>query len=204
MARRFRRIRRWVCAVSLLTAAKEYPTSWSPPTAVKPGRSGARRRPRPVLVREWKVSLKLAPGKYRLMVVRPPRRPVAAARTVVEPAGYMRNVVEATNVSRHEATANEPLCDPSPRLAPRPRFGSHRRPARLSAAGRDGWPQARPGRRTAAVCEACHSADYITTQPPKEGKAFWQAEVQKMIKVYKAPIAESDAAIIVDYLAATY
>jgi sulfite dehydrogenase (cytochrome) subunit B len=61
-----------------------------------------------------------------------------------------------------------------------------------------------PGVETAAVCQACHSADYITTQPPKEGKAFWQAEVQKMIKVYKAPIAESDAAIIVDYLAATY
>ena len=61
-----------------------------------------------------------------------------------------------------------------------------------------------PGVEAAAVCEACHSADYITTQPPKEGKAFWQAEVQKMIKVYKAPIAESDAAIIVDYLAATY
>jgi len=61
-----------------------------------------------------------------------------------------------------------------------------------------------PGVETAIVCQACHSADYITTQPPGEGKAFWQAEVQKMIKVYKAPIAESDAAIIVTYLAATY
>ena len=30
------------------------------------------------------------------------------------------------------------------------------------------------------------------------------AEVQKMVKVYKAPIAEADAAVIVDYLAATY
>jgi sulfite dehydrogenase (cytochrome) subunit B len=61
-----------------------------------------------------------------------------------------------------------------------------------------------PGVDTAIVCQACHSADYITTQPPGEGKAFWQAEVQKMIKVYKAPIAESDAAVIVNYLAATY
>jgi len=61
-----------------------------------------------------------------------------------------------------------------------------------------------PGVETAVVCQACHSADYITTQPPGEGKAFWQAEVQKMIKVYKAPIAESDAAIIVNYLSATY
>jgi sulfite dehydrogenase (cytochrome) subunit B len=61
-----------------------------------------------------------------------------------------------------------------------------------------------PGVETAIVCQACHSADYISTQPPGEGKAFWQAEVQKMIKVYKAPIAESDAAVIVNYLAATY
>ena len=42
------------------------------------------------------------------------------------------------------------------------------------------------------------------TQPPREGKAFWQAEVQKMIKVYKAPIGDNDAAVIVNYLAATY
>jgi sulfite dehydrogenase (cytochrome) subunit B len=61
-----------------------------------------------------------------------------------------------------------------------------------------------PGVETAIVCQACHSADYISTQPPGEGKAFWQAEVQKMIKVYKAPIADSDVAIIVNYLAATY
>ena len=70
----------------------------------------------------------------------------------------------------------------------------------------DETAELKPGRgvETAIVCQACHSADYITTQPPGEGKAFWQAEVQKMIKVYKAPIAEGDAAIIVDYLAATY
>ena len=61
-----------------------------------------------------------------------------------------------------------------------------------------------PGVETAAVCTACHSADYISTQPPEKGKAFWQAEVQKMIKVYKAPIKEDDAATIANYLAATY
>jgi hypothetical protein len=61
-----------------------------------------------------------------------------------------------------------------------------------------------PGVETAAVCQACHSADYIATQPPGKGKAFWQAEVQKMIKVYKAPIAESEASVIANYLAATY
>jgi len=61
-----------------------------------------------------------------------------------------------------------------------------------------------PGVETAAVCQACHSADYIATQPPGKGKAFWQAEVQKMIKVYKAPIGEDDAAVIANYLTATY
>jgi mono/diheme cytochrome c family protein len=55
-------------------------------------------------------------------------------------------------------------------------------------------------------CSACHSADYISTQPrgPKFKKDFWQAEVTKMIKVYGAPIDDEDAAKIVDYLAATY
>jgi hypothetical protein len=61
-----------------------------------------------------------------------------------------------------------------------------------------------PGVDTAIVCTACHSADYISTQPPGKGKAFWQAEVQKMIKIYKAPIGEDDAAVIANYLAAAY
>lgn len=55
-------------------------------------------------------------------------------------------------------------------------------------------------------CTACHSADYIKTQPegPKFKKDFWQAEATKMIKVYGAPIDEADVSKIVDYLAATY
>jgi mono/diheme cytochrome c family protein len=55
-------------------------------------------------------------------------------------------------------------------------------------------------------CTACHSVDYIQTQPrgPKFKKDFWQAEVTKMIKVYGAPIEEADVPRIVDYLAATY
>jgi mono/diheme cytochrome c family protein len=55
-------------------------------------------------------------------------------------------------------------------------------------------------------CTACHSADYIKTQPqgPKFKKDFWKAEVTKMIKVYGAPIEEADIGKIVDYLAATY
>ena len=55
-------------------------------------------------------------------------------------------------------------------------------------------------------CTACHSADYVKTQPqgPKFKKDFWQAEVTKMIKVYGAPIDEADIGKIVEYLAATY
>jgi hypothetical protein len=55
-------------------------------------------------------------------------------------------------------------------------------------------------------CAACHSADYIKTQPqgPTFKKDFWQAEVTKMIKVYGAPIDDADVSKIVDYLVATH
>jgi mono/diheme cytochrome c family protein len=55
-------------------------------------------------------------------------------------------------------------------------------------------------------CTACHSADYIGTQPrgPKFKEDFWKAEVTKMIKVYGAPIDDADVGKIVDYLAQTY
>jgi mono/diheme cytochrome c family protein len=55
-------------------------------------------------------------------------------------------------------------------------------------------------------CTACHSADYVKTQPRGEKfkKDFWQAEVIKMIKVYGAPIDDADVGKIVDYLTANY
>ncbi len=53
-------------------------------------------------------------------------------------------------------------------------------------------------------CKACHSADYVNVQPPNKGKAFWEGEVQKMIKVYHAPISEADVPTIAEYLAKTY
>ena len=53
-------------------------------------------------------------------------------------------------------------------------------------------------------CASCHSTDYINYQPAKKGAAFWEAEVQKMIKVYHAPIDEADSKAIAAYLAATY
>jgi sulfite dehydrogenase (cytochrome) subunit B len=55
-------------------------------------------------------------------------------------------------------------------------------------------------------CTACHSVDYIKTQPqgPKFKKDFWQAEVTKMIRVYGAPVEDADVGKIVDYLAQNY
>jgi len=55
-----------------------------------------------------------------------------------------------------------------------------------------------------AYCAACHSRDYITTQPPARGKEFWAAEVNKMVVVYGAPIPDSERPMIIEYLAATY
>jgi mono/diheme cytochrome c family protein len=42
-------------------------------------------------------------------------------------------------------------------------------------------------------CSACHSLDYITTQPRGKGAQFWKDSVAKMITVYKAPISPEDA-----------
>jgi len=55
-------------------------------------------------------------------------------------------------------------------------------------------------------CTACHSADYVQTQPrgPKFKEDFWRAEVTKMIKVYGAPIEDADIGKIVEYLTQTY
>lgn len=53
-------------------------------------------------------------------------------------------------------------------------------------------------------CLSCHSVDYIAMQPPKKGRTFWEAEVTKMVKVYRAPIDEGDAKVIAEYLAEAY
>jgi mono/diheme cytochrome c family protein len=55
-----------------------------------------------------------------------------------------------------------------------------------------------------ANCALCHSLDYIATQPPGMGKAFWQGEVTKMIGTYGAPVDEAATGAIVEYLSANY
>lgn len=53
-------------------------------------------------------------------------------------------------------------------------------------------------------CATCHSLDYIQMNSPFLSPAGWDAEVSKMIKVFGAPIADSDAAIIAKYLKKNY
>ena len=49
-------------------------------------------------------------------------------------------------------------------------------------------------------CLACHSAGMVLNQPALP-TATWNAEVHKMISVYKAPVAPDDVPAIVTYLA---
>ena len=48
-------------------------------------------------------------------------------------------------------------------------------------------------------CLACHSAGMVLNQPALT-RAAWQAEVHKMITVYKAPIDDADVPAILAYL----
>jgi mono/diheme cytochrome c family protein len=53
-------------------------------------------------------------------------------------------------------------------------------------------------------CAACHSLDYPRTNAPFMDRKVWQAEVDKMINVFGAPIEPNDAKAIVDYLTKNY
>ena len=62
-----------------------------------------------------------------------------------------------------------------------------------------------PGRELVeANCVMCHSLDYIPMNSPFLDRKGWEASVNKMIKAMGAPIGESEARAIVDYLAANY
>jgi sulfite dehydrogenase (cytochrome) subunit B len=61
-----------------------------------------------------------------------------------------------------------------------------------------------PGREvTQTQCQFCHSTDYIVMQPRGDAKQ-WEGVVTKMIKVFGAPVSETDAKTIRDYLARAY
>lgn len=62
-----------------------------------------------------------------------------------------------------------------------------------------------PGRdKVEANCASCHSLDYIQGNSPFMNRTVWDAEVAKMIKAYGAPISDTDAKEIADYLAKNY
>jgi hypothetical protein len=61
------------------------------------------------------------------------------------------------------------------------------------------WPPGPHQRTFLASCTLCHSTRLVMTQPPFPRKQ-WGAVVQKMVKVYGAPITPATEGEIVDYL----
>ncbi len=55
----------------------------------------------------------------------------------------------------------------------------------------------------AGQCVLCHSADYVTTQPPL-ARAAWTATVEKMRAKYGAPVPTNAVPSLVDYLVTAY
>jgi len=53
-------------------------------------------------------------------------------------------------------------------------------------------------------CAACHSQDYIPMNSPFLDRKGWEAEVNKMVKAYGAPMEPGEMEQIVDYLATNY
>jgi mono/diheme cytochrome c family protein len=53
-------------------------------------------------------------------------------------------------------------------------------------------------------CGICHSADYISFQPPGMSLAQWTAEMSKMQHSYGAPLDEEEIGRLGAYLAVTY
>ena len=62
-----------------------------------------------------------------------------------------------------------------------------------------------PGRaQVEANCGSCHSLDYVVMNSPFLDRNGWDGSVNKMIKVFGAPINADDAKAIVDYLNTNY
>jgi hypothetical protein len=161
----------------------------------------------------------LAKGNYTRMVRR--TNSAGAVRPVQanwNPSGFIRNVIEATPLSRPEE--DQPMSGKTLPLAPlmvavlAPICDRAEPSIALKSVTVDLPDSARmfPGPGSDAVdnnCLACHPASMVLNQPVLP-KSTWQAEAAKMIDTYakmihtyKAPISREDAAAIVDYLART-
>ena len=54
-----------------------------------------------------------------------------------------------------------------------------------------------------SACSACHSLDYVITQPPLN-RAQWTASVEKMKARFGAPLSTNEIPALVAYLEANY
>jgi hypothetical protein len=66
-------------------------------------------------------------------------------------------------------------------------------------------PSELPGYQIAVQkCGICHSADYISLQPPAMGIAQWTVEALKMQRTYGAPISDDEIKLLGEYLGTVY
>lgn len=87
-------------------------------------------------------------------------------------------------------------CDP----APQPPLAQTKDLVRISLPDEPAAPWSSPV--IEANCAACHSPEMIANQPPLDAKK-WQATIDKMRDVYKAPVAKADDAALVAALMGT-
>jgi len=66
-------------------------------------------------------------------------------------------------------------------------------------------PSDLPGYQVAQQkCGICHSADYVSYQPPGMTQAQWTAEMTKMRQAYGAPLDDAEVRMLGAYLAVAY
>ena len=104
--------------------------------------------------------------------------------SLISADGYLKAETRATN------TANAPPSEGQTTNGVRRIMLPHLEPNMPIAPGRDEFMRA---------CVACHSARYVTMQPPFS-RHQWEETVRKMMNSYGAPADEFQAGKIVDYL----
>lgn len=115
---------------------------------------------------------------------------VMVAATVVYGDLKKGNYSPAQLGSVRQAAANELSTDGSFQVGAYPAFAVELAPG-------EGLQEVR------VYCNTCHTPRYITMQPPLPG-ATWEAEVNKMIKSFGAPIPDDSRQKILAYLQAHY
>jgi len=114
---------------------------------------------------------------------------------ILNPAGYHHNMIQSVTSRRREANM---------RYAIVLILAWASIDAALAAEQAIELKRAPGVERVEANCGSCHSLDYLPTNSPFLNAASWQAEVNKMINAFGAPIDEADAKIITEYLIKNY